>query len=629
VIDFGAQPKVKRATARLKAGRYWGTGYLIESARVATCFHVVKGLPAGATVTCAFGEETREATVLTADEAADIAILALALPVTAEPLEILDGDPLLTFWIYGFPAFTNGTGTSIEARLNDPNTVNAEKVRAFAMYSDQFTARTTESLGGLSGSPVLAGGKVIGHVTSVLGSSEAAKAPHLGLAYAIRGSGVRALLGSGVVTNPPMAPARAITVESRARVFDEIAAATTAADVHAALAAAHGKTLTNDVKQFAATHLIGLGLPTAAIKLLETIPETNDSRSELAVAYSLIGNHARAQALVGPLITSRSRAVEGGVLKRRWIATQKPVWLHAAYDAYAAGYALDHDHYPGINAAFCLLALRRPEESKQLARELIGALEPLDSRDGWQEASLAEACLLIEDLDKARSHYAAAAKTHRPSSRNLALMRRQARTALELLGRPRNALDDVFAVPKAAAFTGHQVDRDEKRGRFPPSREAFVAKQLAATLAECDVQFGYSSAADGGDILFIEAVLARGGEPHVYLPFPADKFMTTSVTATWRPRFKKLIEQLADRVVVLSDRMPDDEDARNAAYARCNEVVQDATRAQAAMLDEPPLLVAVVAHAGEASIGGTADALSQWKARGGSVVEIDPSVAAA
>ena len=44
---------------------------------------------------------------------------------------------------------------------------------------------------------------------------------------------------------------------------------------------------------------------------------------------------------------------------------------------------------------------------------------------------------------------------------------------------------------------------------------------------------GYSSAACGTDIIFLEAMAERGGETHVFLPFAKDEFIQTSVARGW------------------------------------------------------------------------------------------------
>ncbi len=632
MIDFAAQPAVKRATARLKAGRWAGTGYLVRPDRIATCHHVIKDLPDGAAVECTFGEdarETRTALVAGTDPVTDCALLKFELPMTIAPLPLSSHPPANHLWTFGFPAFARGVGISIILELLDPDTINAEKHRVFSLYSGQFAGRVPDSMGGLSGSPVLVGGVVVGHMSSVLGSTDAEKAPHLGQAYAVGAAGVMRLLGdSGTgVALPPSGDPRAaeIAVANRARVFRAIEAAASGAEVNAALqrGAAEGA-VSDETLLFAGNRLIGLDLVDDAIARIERVPETPQRQRDLAVAYSIRGDHARAQALLKPLTDSHSRAIEGGVLKRRWLETGRKMWLQAACDAYEAGYAIDGDHYPGINAAFCAFELGRQTDGERIAREIIARLQPIAGRDAWQESSLAEAYLLTGDLETARVRYQAAAKQHLAQWRNLAVMRRQARNILELLGRPRASFDAIFPVPATAAFTGHRVDPDETRGRFAPSRLADVKRRLARALEDQDVQFGFSSAADGADILFIEALLERGGEAHVYLPFPADAFASSSVAPAWQRRFYDILDKLGRRVVVLADQMPDPGPVRDAGFAKCNDVIQDAARRHARTLDESPLLIAVVAGDGTGGVGGAHDAIRRWIDGGDRVFQIDP-----
>ena len=88
-----------------------------------------------------------------------------------------------------------------------------------------------------------------------------------------------------------------------------------------------------------------------------------------------------------------------------------------------------------------------------------------------------------------------------------------------------------------AAFTGHMVDapgRDEPR--FPLNKVESVRREIARALEAYDVRHGFSSAARGSDILFLEELLKRGGTAHIFLPFPARAFAQTSVGYGWDGR---------------------------------------------------------------------------------------------
>jgi tetratricopeptide (TPR) repeat protein len=472
--------------------------------------------------------------------------------------------------------------------------------------------------------------RVIGHMSSVLGSKEARKAPHFGYAFAVRSTGVAQLLGTALpaaaaatpTTAPGAAEDRTIALT---QVFDEIEAAISSAEIQAALARGReAGSITDATRLFAAERMIGMtALPAALVVLQEAA--ASQRRTELeALVSSLQGDHARALALLQRLPRSPETAgMIGGTLKRRWLQTHADIWLKAARVAYSAEYDRANDPYLGINVAACSLWLHDRAASQRTAAEVSAALSARPDRTAWDEATLAEAYLLLEDFAAARRQYEAAVLRNLGQPRAIAIMRRQARLELAQLGRPSDAFDDLFPVPRIAAFTGHRVDDDEGRGRFPPSRVVAVGQEISRTLAERGIRSGYASAASGGDILFLEALLAAGGEAHVVLPFPIEDFVRTSVGEPWRPRFERILEQVSGRVVVLSDRVPDD---RPAAYRRCNEAIMVAAHAEGHLLDELPMLVALVSSASEATPGGTVEMINTWATQHrGAILKIDPS----
>jgi len=109
-------------------------------------------------------------------------------------------------------------------------------------------------------------------------------------------------------------------------------------------------------------------------------------------------------------------------------------------------------------------------------------------------------------------------------------------------------------MPSVAIFTGHLMDRTGSEVRFPHDRIDSVRKQLMACLERHDVGFGYSAAANGGDLLFIDATHRRNGESHIVLPLNVELFRELSVTGDpsldWEGDFNRAIERAAEIVVV-------------------------------------------------------------------------------
>ena len=69
-----------------------------------------------------------------------------------------------------------------------------------------------------------------------------------------------------------------------------------------------------------------------------------------------------------------------------------------------------------------------------------------------------------------------------------------------------------------AVFCGHMFNAHSEA-------EQALAKRVADTLDELDVAVAFGPLACGADIVIAEAVLARGAELHVVLPFAEQDFI--------------------------------------------------------------------------------------------------------
>ena len=89
------------------------------------------------------------------------------------------------------------------------------------------------------------------------------------------------------------------------------------------------------------------------------------------------------------------------------------------------------------------------------------------------------------------------------------------------------------AVRRVVLFSGHMIDApDRSSPRFPPALEPKVGRALLDVVDRLGAgpsDTGISSGACGGDILFAEAVLARGVPLRLYLPFDEPTFLEKSV----------------------------------------------------------------------------------------------------
>ena len=93
-------------------------------------------------------------------------------------------------------------------------------------------------------------------------------------------------------------------------------------------------------------------------------------------------------------------------------------------------------------------------------------------------------------------------------------------------------------------FSGHMVDApDRSEARFPPDKEPLAAAAIGKLLDELGAgadDLAISSAACGGDLLFVESCLQRGLQVEIYLPFVQEEFLNESINFAgehWREKF--------------------------------------------------------------------------------------------
>jgi class 3 adenylate cyclase len=245
--------------------------------------------------------------------------------------------------------------------------------------------------------------------------------------------------------------------------------------------------------------------------------------------------------------------------------------LEEAFACYNKTYQADYStenfesaYYTGINAASVSLLAGNTEQSRTIASQVRSIceniLQNMKNEDEpvsfWLYASLGEACLLQGDMEKAEEFYTLAAQGCSKDIRALGSMRKQARLILNAAGKDSNSLDHCFPVPSVVLFSGHIIDQPSREHkRFPIENEELVRSRIAEWLEENNGQIGFSSAACGSDILFLEEMLKRGGEINVVLPFEREPFIQTSVDVVsggnWVERYSNVLNK-ANEIKVLS-----------------------------------------------------------------------------
>jgi class 3 adenylate cyclase/tetratricopeptide (TPR) repeat protein len=298
-----------------------------------------------------------------------------------------------------------------------------------------------------------------------------------------------------------------------------------------------------------------------------------------------------------------------------------------AYKAYLAAYEKTRGYWTGINAATMAWLLGKRTKAlalaKQVTEQCLLELKRLED-DGedlyWLKATLGEAFLINGDLAGARSWYRQAAGIAGSRYGDLSTSRRNARLLMKVMGlKPaeQQRIESCFRIPRVVVFAGHMIDSPGRlQARFPPHLEKQVQQKIAALLKRLDAGFGYSCAACGSDILFLEAMLKRKGEINIILPFIMSEFIKTSVDihpgANWGKRFDQ-VRKRASRVVIANEKRST---GCVVAHEYANLLKDGLAILRAKMLDTEIIPGAVWDGRPDGGPGGLSATIQHWRSQG-------------
>ena len=294
--------------------------------------------------------------------------------------------------------------------------------------------------------------------------------------------------------------------------------------------------------------------------------------------------------------------------------------LDAALRLYGEAYARSGSYWTGINVATLAALTGDRGQSAAVARRILAdceaKLERLSAEHAdryWVLATLGEAALSVGRWAQAEDWYRQAGRFGRQRFGDLNSTRRHARLLLEHLGRDPAVVDQWLPLPRVVLFSGHMIDRpDRAQPRFPSRLEPAVHDAIRDWLRRNNGLIGFSSAACGADLLFLEAIHELGGETHIVLPYHQDEFIVDSVeipgAGHWRERFE---QQLAvSRVVYASSSRPLH---GGVAYDYANQLIHGLGLVRARELEADMLALAVWDGEPGDGLGGTASAVAQWQ----------------
>ncbi|HTT80004.1 MAG TPA: adenylate/guanylate cyclase domain-containing protein [Stellaceae bacterium] len=285
-------------------------------------------------------------------------------------------------------------------------------------------------------------------------------------------------------------------------------------------------------------------------------------------------------------------------------------------------------YYPGINAATLNLLAGAEAAAVKLAREVLNDLAAWrGSKSFYEIASELEAQLVLGDADQAVETAKLVRQQVRSDPqtdyRGQASMLRQLRLIVEARGLTGELLE-VLSPPRVIHYLGHIIAAPGKRGRFPADQEPAVRKAIERLLAADNVGFGYGSLAAGADILFAEALLARGASLHVVLPFDREEFINASVRPSgdgWVERFERCLaaaETSGSVHYATEDQYLGDDHL----FSYCSQLAMGLARLRAQHLAAPLEQIVIWDGLPPAGPAGTAADMRLWDRAGGPRKEI-------
>jgi len=305
--------------------------------------------------------------------------------------------------------------------------------------------------------------------------------------------------------------------------------------------------------------------------------------------------------------------------------------LNLALDAYSEGYKLSGGYWTGINAATLSLVLGKKDRAKELATKVraqcLDELNKIKNKGGdpyWVVATLGEAALVLGDCAQAEDWYGQAAAATGNRYGQLGSTRSNARLLAPYLAGDWQRIEHALYIPRVAVFAGHMIDRPGRATpRFPSQLEAPVRGALREKLKKLDVGFGFSSAACGSDLLFLEALLEMGGEAHVILPFERQMFLHDSVQGIsgghWVDRFQDVLARAREVVTVSPQKLSEE----SVSFDYANQVMLGLAVLRAEQLATELQPVAVWDGTPGDGGGGTASNVDMWQRLGYSVELIE------
>lgn len=292
-------------------------------------------------------------------------------------------------------------------------------------------------------------------------------------------------------------------------------------------------------------------------------------------------------------------------------ADRKRLFLEASQTYHLAS-KLDDGYFSAINEATTAFLAGDRAHAVTVADTLIQRPEMMAAASYFAAATLGEAQLLRGDFPAAIAAFTTARSAPDANPGALASTTRQVSIMLTELSITPSQCENILGAIRPAPilhFCGHMIS-----AQWPDLQT--LASQISEILDQTGSTVAYGSLACGADILIAEAIVNRGGEVHIILPFAEENFIETSVTKggeEWLPRYADIRAKAAS--IGFATQMPFMDDDNQFAY--CSRLAMGTARLRSKSMQTSALQIAVWDGTPATSVAGTAADIDQWSAQKG------------
>ena len=294
--------------------------------------------------------------------------------------------------------------------------------------------------------------------------------------------------------------------------------------------------------------------------------------------------------------------------------------LVSALEAYHLAFEFSRKSFPGINAATLFLLAGDAGTSRLIASDIIAS--NADDQDSlWQQASLGEANLLLENFKTAYSCYELVVALCGNDYGLLTSVKKHLPLIAEHIVVPER-FAKLLAGPTVCVFSGHMFDEEGRASpRFPVEIEQQVAEGISELIDSENIKIGYCSAANGGDLLFAQEMINRDLEVNIVIPFDKEVFRRGSV--------KRLVDRSKEYWSVLDNASSvfiatEEADLGNPVlYAYAAELLEGYAKLRSTQFGSKVVMLAAIDRGKTGTVGGSSNLFERWRAAGMNVKVVD------